>query len=178
MTLGPKFEFSIVLPPKCFNRFVNQWSLAESAAFFAFYPSAVSKHDLKHSGTFFRKFACDLVFAAYQIFCPKGPCGTTFCKKNDFMIENEPFWDLKNSKCRASPVGIGSDTPSFWNLQSNLKKLELLQKPENLHTTLGPKFYTKLVSSITRRRKQVRRSYRCESLPNSNSRRFAPIAPP
>ena len=31
--------------------------------------------------------------------------------------------------------------------------------------TLGPKFYTKLVSAITRRRKRVRRSYRLESSP-------------
>ena len=32
--------------------------------------------------------------------------------------------------------------------------------------TLGPTFYTKLVSAITRRRKRVRRSYRLESSPN------------
>ena len=32
----------------------------ESAAFFAFYLSAVSKHDLKDSGSLFRKIACDL----------------------------------------------------------------------------------------------------------------------
>ena len=32
--------------------------------------------------------------------------------------------------------------------------------------TLGPKFYTKLVSAITRRRKRVQRSYRLESSPN------------
>ena len=32
--------------------------------------------------------------------------------------------------------------------------------------TLGPKFYTKLVLAITRRRKRVRRSYRLESSPN------------
>ena len=43
--------------------------------------------------------------------------------------------------------------------------------------TLGPKFYTKLVSSITRRRKQVQRSYRCESSRILNSWRFAPVAP-
>ena len=42
--------------------------LAGSASFFAFYPLPVSKHDLKHSGIFFRKFACDLGFAAYEIF--------------------------------------------------------------------------------------------------------------
>ena len=35
----------------------------------------MSKPDLKHSGTFFRKIACDIGFAAYQIFRPKGPCG-------------------------------------------------------------------------------------------------------
>ena len=40
---------------------------------------------------------------------------------------------MKNSNCRASPVGIGSDTPSFWNLQSNFLKRELLQKPGNLY---------------------------------------------
>ena len=34
----------------------------------------VSKHDLKH---FFRKFACDLGFAAYEIFGQKGSCGST-----------------------------------------------------------------------------------------------------
>ena len=26
---------------------------------------------------------------------------------------NEPFWDLTHAKCRASPSGVGSDTPSF-----------------------------------------------------------------
>ena len=31
-----------------------------------------------NSGTFFRKNACDLGFPAYQIFCPKGTCGTTY----------------------------------------------------------------------------------------------------
>ena len=34
------------------------------------------------------------------------------------------------------------------------------------YTTSGPKFYTKLVLAITRRRKRVRRSYRLESSPN------------
>ena len=40
-----------------------------------YYAVALSKHDLKPSGTFFWKFACDLGFAAYvfnQLFCPKG----------------------------------------------------------------------------------------------------------
>ena len=46
-----------------------------------------------------------------------------------------------------------------------------------MHTTLGQKFYTKFVSSITRRRKQVRRSYWCESSRILISRRFAPVAP-
>ena len=32
------------------------------------YLSSLSKQDLEHSGTFFQKFACDLGFAAYQIF--------------------------------------------------------------------------------------------------------------
>ena len=46
-----------------------------------------------------------------------------------------------------------------------------------MHTTLGQNFYTKFVSSITRRRKQVRRSYWCESSRILISRRFAPVAP-
>ena len=37
---------------------------------------------------------------------------------------------------------------------------------EPIYMTLGPKFYTKLVLAITRRRKRVRRSYRLESSPN------------
>ena len=40
----------------------------EPAAFFAFSNYAVSKPDSKHSGTFSRKFACDIGFAAYEIF--------------------------------------------------------------------------------------------------------------
>ena len=41
-------------------------------------PAKSAKRDLKHSGAFFKQFACDLGFAAYEMFCPKGPCGTTF----------------------------------------------------------------------------------------------------
>ena len=40
--------------------------------------STISKRDLKHSGTCFWTNACDLGFAAYAIFCPKGPCGMPF----------------------------------------------------------------------------------------------------
>ena len=67
MTLGLKLNGSIVLPPKCYFRFVNQYLLAGSASLFAFCNLAVSKADLKHSGTFLRKIACDLGFAAYEI---------------------------------------------------------------------------------------------------------------
>ena len=50
----------------------------------------------------FRRFACDLGFAAYDIFCPKAPCGTTFGLKNNLICPNGPcgplFW-LKIQFC-------------------------------------------------------------------------------
>ena len=36
-----------------------------------------NKHDLKTPAESFREFACDLGFAAYETFCPRGPCGST-----------------------------------------------------------------------------------------------------
>ena len=77
---------SVGLPSLAFGRVVPISSVTASSteterggqSFDASYLSSLSKRDLKHSGTFFQKFACDLGFAAYQIFCPKGPCGTTF----------------------------------------------------------------------------------------------------
>ena len=49
------------------------------AALDEYYAMAVSNRDLKPSGTFFRKFTCDLGFAAYETFGQKGPCGSTKC---------------------------------------------------------------------------------------------------
>ena len=66
----------------------------------------------------------------------KSHAGRLSGNKSMTFVEDQPFLDLKNSNCRASPVGIGSDTPSFWNLQSNFPKHELLQKTEQLHATL------------------------------------------
>ena len=63
MTLGPTlYLFSVLSPRICFC-FVNLYFLAGCAAFFEILRLAVAKHDLKASGTFFRKFACDLGFA-------------------------------------------------------------------------------------------------------------------
>ena len=59
-----------------------------------------------------------------------------------FSSYNEPFLDLTNSKVRASPSGVGSDPPSFWNHQSNIQKHDLLKKTENLHAALETKVYT------------------------------------
>ena len=75
MTLGPTFF--------CFNKMavtrrrkhLNQYFLAGSAAFCEIYHLAVSKRDLKPSGTFFRKFAYNLGFAGTRlswIFAPGG----------------------------------------------------------------------------------------------------------
>ena len=67
---------------------------------------------------------------------PKRPLRDDFLAKIWLSSKIKSFLVLKNSKCRASPVGIGSDTPSFWNLQSNLKKHELLLKTEHMHAAL------------------------------------------
>ena len=42
--------------------------------------------------SFFPKFACGLGFAAYQIICPKDPCGTTFWL-NYYFIHPKPLRD-------------------------------------------------------------------------------------
>ena len=55
----------------------------------------------------------------YNLICPQGLCGTTFfywirrLSNSTFLSWNEPFWDLTNSKCKASLFGVGSDTPSL-----------------------------------------------------------------
>ena len=57
--MGPKlYIFSVF----CHH---GPYFLVGCAAFFAILRLAVSKHDLKASGTFFRKFACGLGFAGY-----------------------------------------------------------------------------------------------------------------
>ena len=74
VTLGTKlYLFSVLSPRICFC-FVNPYFLAGRAACFAILRLAVSKHDLNASGTFFRKFACDLVrrYRFYWTFAPGG----------------------------------------------------------------------------------------------------------
>ena len=83
------------------------------------------------------------------IFAPGGRLNHEAYNVRPIKKRNIRHWDRNNQ--------------SFWNLQSNFKKREILQKSKKMHTTLGQNFYTKFVSSITRRRKQVRRSYWCES---------------
>ena len=97
--------------------------------------STVPKRDLKHSGTFPKICMRPWIRSLWNIL-PKRPLRDDLLAKKLTFVEIQPFGDLKNSKCRASPVGIGSDTPSFWNLQSNFVKHELLQKTETLHATL------------------------------------------
>ena len=75
MTLGPKF-FCCSKMAVTRRRSKIWWRKAhQSKALDVTYLSSLSKRDLKHSGTFFQKFACDLGFAAYEIFGRKGPCG-------------------------------------------------------------------------------------------------------
>ena len=72
---GPNFYIFSVLSPRICFCFVNPSFLAGSAVFFAILRLAVSKHDLKASGTFFRKFACDLGFAGTVFIGPLPPEG-------------------------------------------------------------------------------------------------------
>ena len=58
--------FSVLSPRICFCS-VNPYFLAGIAAFFEISCLAVAKHDLKPSGTFFRKFACDLGLAGIVV---------------------------------------------------------------------------------------------------------------
>ena len=65
MTLGPKFLFcsiSTVYQRKT-NLFPKFRKIPEARHLD--HTMAVSNHDLKHSGTLFRKLACDLGFAGY-----------------------------------------------------------------------------------------------------------------
>ena len=55
-------------------------------------------------------------------------------------------WKIK--KCRASPSGVGSDTPSFWNRQLICQKRDLPPKTERMHATLDAK--VPLVREIAR----------------------------
>ena len=66
MTLGPKFFCSSKMPVTRRRKHLKQYFLAGSPHLDVSYLSSPSKRDLKHSGTFFRKFACDLGFAAYE----------------------------------------------------------------------------------------------------------------
>ena len=75
LTLGPKFYIFSVLSPRICFCFENPFFLAGSAAFFEILLLAVSKHVLKPSGAFFRKFACGLGFAGYvfhELLPPEG----------------------------------------------------------------------------------------------------------
>ena len=66
MTLGPKFFCSSKMAVTR-RRSKLWWRKAhQSKALDVSYLSSLSKRDLKHSGTFFQKFACDLGFAAYE----------------------------------------------------------------------------------------------------------------
>ena len=96
-------------------------------AFFSKILNLISKRDLKPSG---RKFACGLRFGSYP-------------------TQNEPFWDLANPKCRASPCAVGSDTPSSWNLQFLFQKHDLLQKSENLHAALDSQVWKKSTFTLS-----------------------------
>ena len=72
MTSGPKlYNFSVLSPRICFY-FVNLYFLVQIATFFEIFKLAVSKHDLKPSGTFFENLhaALDSQVPFLLDFCP------------------------------------------------------------------------------------------------------------
>ena len=82
----------------------------------------------------FRKFACDLGFAAYQIFCPKGPCGTT-------------FWQQIWLSSKINLLGI-------WKIQ-NVEQVQLVSDPilpasETFNQTLKNVNYCKNLKNCIR----------------------------
>ena len=113
MTLGPKFELSIVLPPKCWNRFVIQSFLAGSKALVEILRSTVSKRDLKVMQPFefiSRRKVAKTVFknTSCYIYNPEKitwsqKCQTSFllyairCEKIRWIHICSPLW-LKPSK--------------------------------------------------------------------------------
>ena len=76
---------------KCVVRLVNNFVLAGYASCVAFYTLAVSKQKFNHSGTLFRTCVYDLGFAAYEICCQKGPCGST--EARNFMYLRTYIYD-------------------------------------------------------------------------------------
>ena len=135
MTLGPKFFFCNKMAVARRRKHLNPCFLAESAAFDLYFLIPVSDHDLNPSGTFFRKFACDLGFAAYQIFCPKGPCGTTFWQKIwlSSKINLLGIWKIQNVEqvqLVSDPILPASETfnQTFKNM-NYCKKLKICMRP-------------------------------------------------
>ena len=66
-----------------------------SAAFFEIFLLALSKHDLKPSGTFFWKFACELGFAGYvfhQNLPPEGDLATKLYTSDKENVEIETVY--------------------------------------------------------------------------------------
>ena len=66
MTLGPTFYTKLVSSITRHRKYLNQQIQKISEALDELYTLAVSKRNWKHSGTFFRKCACDLGYAAYE----------------------------------------------------------------------------------------------------------------
>ena len=69
---------------------------------------------------------------------------------------------VHNSTQKASPEELQVRIVMNCCLESEFNTISILYYFSK-YMTLGPKFYTKLVSSITRRRKHLHRIYRCGS---------------
>ena len=119
MTLGPKFFFCNKMITARRRKHIHPRFLAESAAFYLYFLIPVSDHDLKPSWIFFRKFACDLGFAAYQQQPTTNNQQPTTNNQQPTTNNQQPtttFLDLNRRADRADQVGYGSDTPSLSNL--------------------------------------------------------------
>ena len=76
-TLGAKFVCCGEMTVTRRRKNLNQQTRNNSKALNEIYHQAISKHDLKTPGIFFRTIACDLGFAVYELFYERGPSGST-----------------------------------------------------------------------------------------------------
>ena len=124
MTLGPKFFFcnKMTTARRPMDLF-EIWKRIQEAGI-EIYNLAVSKHDLKPSATFFRKFACDLGFAAYVfhgLFAPGGRLNYEAYNVRTIYKHKSYFWCSLNMQniIRRSPQA--SPTKN-WKIKSAVKE--------------------------------------------------------
>ena len=124
MTLGPKFFSCNKMTITRRTKHLRKMLELPQKALNVYYAVALSKHDLKPSGTFFWKFACDLGFAGYVFSSNVAPGGrlrheayngcctraTLKIKRTDRHMRSISKYMIVNSFCPFSNVLISI----FW----------------------------------------------------------------